>query len=165
MVADTQLIVQTLKNVYQIYLNHMKNDTLLLDDDERNFLDIKANMNKYETGLSVLLAQIMLNYFPENIDKNNNTIDLPISKPIQNEFILFPNPTDGFVYLNRIPDKNEELKIEIFDLNGVLLLYKVFKNESNPIVLNIKHFASGVYFAKVTSNKNGIFSSKLILIK
>jgi hypothetical protein len=165
MVADTQLIVQTLKNVYQIYLNHMKNDTLLLDDDERNFLDIKANMNKYETGLGVLLAQIMLNYFPENIDKNNNTIDLPISKPIQNEFILFPNPTDGLVYLNRIPDKNEELKIEIFDSNGKCLLVRSFKNEKASIALNINHLPSGMYIEKITSNQNGVFSYKLILTK
>jgi hypothetical protein len=69
-------------------------------------------------------------------------------------FTLYPNPTNGIVYINQLI---EYTKIEIFDLNGVKL-----KNEEKvDNYIDISAFNKGVYIFKCTVNKN-VFHYKII---
>ena len=74
-----------------------------------------------------------------NITEINTKIDVSI----------FPNPTNEFVKI--ISSKDENYKIQLFNINGKLLVEKKINNTDNRV--NMNKFTNGTYLLKVT-NKN-----------
>lgn len=68
-----------------------------------------------------------------------------------NKVFIYPNPVQDVLFLSEI------CNIEIFDLTGKILL----KSE-NVSEINISNLSTGVYFAKISSNKNEVSSFKFI---
>ncbi len=64
------------------------------------------------------------------------------------DFTLYPNPAESEVLLH-IPANVQVVKIEIFDLQGVL---RIQRNGDNHTV-DVSALESGVFFAKITSDK------------
>ncbi len=90
----------------------------------------------------------------ENVGENWNE-NLSIHENYDISLIIYPNPSNGNLYFNRIL---EDEKIEIFSLNGQRVYESEVKNINN---INI-NLDSGVYLIRI-SNDDRFISSKIII--
>ena len=75
------------------------------------------------------------------------------------KFEIFPNPVNGILNVN-ISDFTSK-KIEIYNSQGSLVMNKTNLNLSNSI--NLDGLSSGIYFVKLTDNKNFLAIKKLLI--
>ncbi|MCG2611881.1 T9SS type A sorting domain-containing protein [Flavobacterium sp. SM15] len=69
---------------------------------------------------------------------------------IENQFSVYPNPTNGFI---SIVSKGSQLqKIEFYDLQGRLVITEIINN-NNFSKINISHLGSATYLMKITTEK------------
>ena len=79
--------------------------------------------------------------------------------------ILYPNPTEEFSSFEFTVKDDTFLKIEIHNMNGVLIntLYNSrVKKGKNRLTFNIANLKSGVYFIKFIKDGDTLFTKKLI---
>ena len=77
------------------------------------------------------------------------------------ELRVFPNPTNGVVTLE-LPTMNETFSIEIFDLNGRLLLAQK-KVQSTGHQIDISDFSTGIYCIKAFNKKRQLQARLVVL--
>lgn len=78
---------------------------------------------------------------------------------ISNNIDIYPNPANDFIFIRNL----ENIKsISISDISGKIISENEYKN-SNEISIDISKMAKGIYFIKLTDNKN-IFTKKIIKI-
>ncbi|GEQ85777.1 hypothetical protein ULMS_12850 [Patiriisocius marinistellae] len=77
----------------------------------------------------------------------------------QNQVVLYPNPARGSVLL-KLPF-NAEADVEIYDVNGKLMINLKDLFISSETELNINKLVQGVYFVRITTSK-GTVTKKLI---
>jgi len=89
----------------------------------------------------------------------NNTTNTSIKK-IENiiNIILYPNPADKFLKIHS--NNNEKFRVEIFNVNNLLLLNQLADNKT---IINIEEFPAGVYFVRIY-DKDGHFLIKKLII-
>lgn len=85
-----------------------------------------------------------------------NTIDFPVNSKYSIQ--IYPNPTEDIVHI-KIDDSLTVSRVEIYDLNGNLILNKITDKKR----FSVKDIAKGIYIMKVFTNQNEVFSNKLIL--
>ena len=88
------------------------------------------------------------------------TIDPPFS-----DGSLFPNPAIDWVTFDFTLDETMMVLIELYDIQGKLIkeLYNDSAKEGeNRLTFNGYSLEAGVYFIRVSSNKNSLFTKKLI---
>jgi hypothetical protein len=74
----------------------------------------------------------------------------------KNNFVIYPNPTDGKI---SIYAQNTEISsVEIYDSLGK----KVFESKSTISEIVISNLKTGIYFCKITDNNNNIKYQKII---
>lgn len=88
----------------------------------------------------------------------NSTSNIPGNTDI----ILYPNPTSGAAYLAVNSTTEDQLKIEIFDMQGKMEFGSTLQNGINS--LQLKDLPSGIYMVYVKRNNNKLFTQKLIKI-
>jgi hypothetical protein len=92
------------------------------------------------------------------------TVFLSINSPISNsELSVYPNPAVNFISLELpglVLDSNSRL--QVFNLNGQLVLEKSIIDESSLQNIEINNLTSGFYVVKLTTGSQS-FSEKLIL--
>lgn len=96
-------------------------------------------------------------YFPSALGVDENDLS-------KIEWLIYPNPSDGIVYLQSAIDQISKIKnIDVFDGSGKLVYSKspYFVSNQN-IRLDLTHLRSGVYFIRIRTEQD-IFSSKLII--
>ena len=87
------------------------------------------------------------------------TIDsLGVEEFNDNEILLYPNPVKTNLTVES-PSVSEEMILEIYDLNGKLVLHETSAKKKTK--LNLSALANGVYFLKVNAN-NKHKTSKII---
>jgi PKD repeat protein len=80
-----------------------------------------------------------------------------------NDFILFPNPTNQFININYLGSTINNLNITVFDVFGKKVLSQdVNLNNNNQQVLDLANLAKGVYIIKLVSDN---FSGSKIITK
>ena len=85
---------------------------------------------------------------------NNNLEQIGLS--------LFPNPSSEIAVIQSYSPVVSDLKIELFDVNGKLILEDILKQGSTMCYLNLATVYEGVYFVKIADNKNMI-TKKIIV--
>jgi len=76
-------------------------------------------------------------------------IDNPINEFIPDVYI-YPNPSNGNFSINiPLSTKKEEIRIKIYNLNGILLLEKLISQTN--YVINAEHLQSGIYIVRLQS--------------
>lgn len=77
---------------------------------------------------------------------------------------VFPNPSSEQINLSFSSIKNQEVKIELLDLTGKIILSKIEKAQSGIThkTIDIKGIAKGIYFINLT-NESGIETKKIII--
>jgi hypothetical protein len=94
-------------------------------------------------------------YFTSGIKKVKNQSDISI----------YPNPASSYIYINLKNGNTGNLKIEMFDSQGMLVqtVDKMSGNSNSIIKLYIDDCANGIYFLKVRNNN--IYLTQRFIIK
>ena len=87
------------------------------------------------------------------------SITTTLDQKAEFKFELFPNPVNGILNVN-ISDFRFK-KIEIYNSQGSLVMNKTNLNSSNFI--DVASLSSGIYFVKLTDNKNLLAIKKLLV--
>jgi gingipain R len=72
-------------------------------------------------------------------------------------FQVYPNPSRGEIKINGITNNTQ---LEIFDLKGSLMKKELI-NENN--IIDVSNLRNGIYFIKLRTNTDLIFTQKLII--
>lgn len=94
------------------------------------------------------ISETVTTYTPALSVANNNLDQIGLS--------LFPNPSSDIAVIQSYAPTVSDLKIEMFDINGKLILEDTLKQGSTMCYLNLEAVYSGVYFVKISDNKNSI---------
>jgi hypothetical protein len=82
------------------------------------------------------------------------------AKGISIEFSVYPNPATDIVRLKIMNYEGENLRYQLYDINGnILLINKVEGNETN---ISMQNFLPANYFLKVTHGNKEIKTFKII---
>lgn len=85
------------------------------------------------------------------------------SANLSDPLLIFPNPTEGEVYVNLSNSIDVEHSIEVFDINGKLLHNETVDNVKNTLFnLDLSHLPKGVYIIEARNAFN-VSSEKLIM--
>ncbi|UZO80234.1 T9SS type A sorting domain-containing protein [Aquimarina sp. ERC-38] len=90
-----------------------------------------------------------------NIEKNN--------KNINEDFWLYPNPVQDKLIVQMNQNLVEKYQIQIFDLQGRLLIERLEGINNNKILINTNVLPNGSYFVRILSN--GESNSKMFIKK
>jgi uncharacterized protein YfdQ (DUF2303 family) len=82
--------------------------------------------------------------------------------PGKTDITLYPNPTAGVAYLAVNSTTEDQLKIEIFDMQGKMQFGSKIQNGIN--LLQLKDLPSGIYMVYINRNNYKLFTQKLIKI-
>jgi len=68
------------------------------------------------------------------------------------ELSVYPNPTNSFLFIEVKTDKQRDLLLSLFDLNGKLILQK--RMTGNKQTIKMQNYKSGTYILKVMEAKD-----------
>ena len=116
-------------------------------------------LGKYYHGtvqatLHATISETVTTYTPALSVANNNLEQIGLS--------LFPNPSSDIAVIQSYAPTISDLKIELFDINGKLILEDTLKQGSTMCYLNLETVYSGVYFVKISDNKNSIIKKVVV---
>lgn len=96
-------------------------------------------------------------YFPSALGVDENDLS-------KNEWLIYPNPSDGIIYLQSAIDQISKIKnIDVFDGSGKLVYSKspYFVSNQN-IRLDLTGLRPGIYFIRIRTEQD-LFTGKLII--
>lgn len=116
-------------------------------------------LGKYYNGVVLgttraTISEMVTTYTPSLSVSSNNLEQIGLS--------LFPNPTSDMVVVQSYSPVVSDLDIELFDINGKLILQDTLKQGSTMCYLNLETVYSGIYFVKISDSKNSITKKVII---
>ncbi len=86
------------------------------------------------------------------------------AKPANN-LTIFPNPSNGVVFIKLNEQNNTPVEIEMMDVAG-RIIYRITENSSSQIVeLDLRHLEHGIYFVKISQGQRNVSVGKVVLSK
>ena len=73
---------------------------------------------------------------------------------------VYPNPTSGLIEISLNDPLESDYKIEVFDLNHIILTIEKQKNEKTTQI-DLSNYPSGIYFIKISS-KNKFYHFRIV---
>jgi len=126
-------------------------------------LDSMHGMMVYTFGNFKLLPrnnEDMVNY-SDPIDTGDGTDGL---REIANlDLRMYPNPTEGELYILPKTDRNYRMNVEILDLQGKVIQNQ-FINTNSINTINLNQVKSGMYLIKLVNTENGKFTTRKVLV-
>ena len=115
------------------------------------------DMGAFEMTLDINLDPLIILPYNTGVEKDDDN---------QFSFMLFPNPAETFCNIIFSLSKAENIRIEIFDLNGQSII-TLFNGLQNPgkhqVSWDLANFAKGIYYCKLTSNERSPLIKKVII--
>ena len=151
-------------------------DTSILDSVTKTMISIPANASMGKTGMRIrtraiagtLTAKDACSQFGSGETEDYViTIDTFVVQGLQNvltdNFVkIYPNPASN--QLNIVQLKNKSGKINIYDLNGRMLIAEKLTDGIN--VISTEQLSSGIYFYHyIDANNNGLSNGKIAIVK
>lgn len=84
---------------------------------------------------------------------NNSSVTSITKQDVNNVFTLSPNPTNALLNINSGKEVNGNVKIEVIDALGKILVSEEYK-DFNQSTINVSSLSSGIYFVKISSGDN-----------
>ena len=84
---------------------------------------------------------------------NSGVVTAIKKQTINNVFTISPNPTNALLNINSSKLINSNVKIEVIDALGKVLVSEDYK-EFNQTSINVSDLSSGIYFVKLSSGEN-----------
>jgi len=75
--------------------------------------------------------------------------------------IIYPNPSDGIIYLNSTILQKASV-VKVYDMDGRILYNKELHRMEGILKLDLNHSGAGLYFVKIQS-ENGVVVKKLVI--
>lgn len=128
------------------------------------------------TGLSTYIWYMLNPFqiiFSASKNQNSGTTSYTMYQPtnlattqnqLNNQFSIFPNPTNGEFIIKNVDFTNNEFFINVYDILGNQII-KNEKVDSDSKNINISDFATGLYFVKLVDNNNSILYTDKIIKK
>ena len=137
-----------LETTNQTWLNNLY-DELLLNNDLIN--------GDYYSNTIKLLSMIVIsgNYWTPDCNTILSTNDSILNSK---DFVIYPNPTAGNIYLNFLLE-NRNANYKIIDINGKILIEDHLSQ--NDSIIDISSFEAGIYFISISTNDR-IITRKII---
>ena len=76
------------------------------------------------------------------------------------ELSVYPNPTNSFLFIEVKTDKQRDLQINLFDLNGKLILQKKITGSKQTI--HMQNYKPAIYILKVTEGNKEIRTYQIV---
>jgi len=76
------------------------------------------------------------------------------------ELSVYPNPTNSFLFIEVKTDKQRDLQLSLFDLNGRLILQK--KMTENKQTIKMQNYKPATYILKVTEGNKEIRTYQIV---
>jgi hypothetical protein len=116
-------------------------------------------LGKYYNGVVLgttraTISETVTTYTPSLSVSSNNLEQIGLS--------LFPNPSSDMVVVQSYSPVVSDLDIELFDINGKLILQDTLKQGSTMCYLNLETVYSGIYFVKISDSKDSITKKVII---
>ena len=96
--------------------------------------------------------------FPTPARTSNSVLKSNLKNTRNSEVVLFPNPNNGSFQLNNITADffgRNEIKLQVFDLNGRILQQKILSDDDMPnCKIDLHDLTSGIYIVKLSSIEN-----------
>lgn len=105
------------------------------------------------------IANIYYQHFVARYSQNGGIIGMQEQKHINNDIIVYPNPSNGIVNIEYL--SNEDYKIEIYDLCGKLVFDKKTNGEYITKV-DLSAHTEGMYIIKINSKSKSL-QEKIII--
>jgi len=77
-------------------------------------------------------------------------------------YTLFPNPTNNKITINNNADLHKETVVNIFDIQGILVLSDSFKYK-NTMDFDVSSLVPGIYMVKIQTEKG--FAVKRLVVQ
>jgi len=123
---------------------------------------IKINEKSYTTNNSEITLPVQTGNNSISVSSDlgcqgsvSKLIDIPVALKIS------PNPFEQELTLQTNAGINENLKIEVFDLNGNRVYSGIHNNETGTLKLNLGKLTQGMYVLKLVTSTQ-VFQSKII---
>lgn len=82
---------------------------------------------------------------------------------ITGKMLVFPNPTDGTLWLSNLSSEIYSSQVALVDQNGRSLFSQAYRIDDNELVLDLEKLGSGIYLLNVTfMRENGTIYKELI---
>jgi hypothetical protein len=80
-------------------------------------------------------------------------------------FSIYPNPSDGIIYIHFTGGEDALRTLEIFDATGRVVETHSFTSSAGGDVPVSVSLAGGWYYGKVTTMKGKTFSERILIVK
>ena len=119
----------------------------------------------WNTGLDITEATLSVSVDAScslSLNKNIQLDPTAVNERSSSAFTLFPNPTDGKVFLRFGQDLQGKSVVEVYDVLGVNITNKVLQNPTKGQIaeINLQHYAPGIYIVKLCTSE-GCWSQKI----
>ncbi|MBL4592557.1 MAG: M4 family metallopeptidase [Flavobacteriales bacterium] len=96
-------------------------------------------------GDNAYIDNIIFTQIPVGVNENN----------LIEEFVVYPNPNNGIFLVQLVSNKNQEIKLEVYNVLGsvVVAKNKAIVKGLNQIDVDINEQANGIYFVKLISGE------------
>ncbi len=81
-----------------------------------------------------------------------------------NEFKIYPNPSNGKLFLQSSDKNSDNLKLSIEDVNGKVVFEKIIIPNNEISEINLEQ-SSGIYFLKILNIQNGNLNVQKLIIQ
>lgn len=130
--------------------------------DAKLNITIDANQDTVKrSGTLTIAGGIDLATITVNQDAGAAEPTIPDSV-LEGELMIFPNPTDGNILFNNIPEEFYSSFIEIFQLDGSSVFSEEYLIKNNELVIDMDKLTAGMYIMKVKLiSQDGSFQTEL----
>jgi len=119
-------------------------------------------VGKPSESYDIVLSQNTPSSEEINFDVNKNEIvkrtNASVNRIQNNQLKLYPNPTNDFLTIN-LEENTNNLEVEVYDINGNLIIKNKMINGEKLDVTNIK---TGIYYIQIQTENNSIFRQKFL---
>ncbi|MCK9617567.1 MAG: T9SS type A sorting domain-containing protein [Lentimicrobiaceae bacterium] len=105
----------------------------------------------YDVSLSISDGTQELSIVKKDYITVNDCTHIPDSG-VQNDFCVYPNPAEDFIYFKTFNNVNPFSRVELFDLQGRTLLSEKLPNGLAIFYLDIRKIRSGLYLLRLSGN-------------
>ena len=166
-VCSVERPFKELKGFDKVFLKAGETKTISITIDNRalSFYDIDTHDWKAEEGeFEVLIGASSRDIRLSETFSFSPTLNSISTVKVENNFIIFPNPSKGEFTVHFVSENSGNINIEIISMNGITIKNQQYEKPNHE--LNVQYtagnLAKGIYLVKIKENDK-IYIRKLIL--
>ena len=143
------------------------NSALTTNNQWQQFsVDLSSIASQSITRFVLFLDQSVVNWDTYYLDDFNLSLaPLYVHEINDSEVIsVYPQPAKDNLNIDIKLSNNDENRLDLYDIQGKVLLSTVVNQNSNNVSLDVSGLNSGIYFVKVQS-KDNLYTKKVQIIK